>query len=66
MKKKDLPTWIQNVDLGQRKSYDLNWLIIGLLLLFSIIIILLGIFFFPQPENDFQVFQRVEELFMKE
>jgi len=61
--KKSLPTWCQNVDLGQRKLFDLNWVFIILLVLFSFFIIFLGIYFFPESKNDYRVFQRVEELF---
>ena len=64
-KKKGLPTWIQNVDLGQKRTFDIQWIFILVLVIVLSIVFFIGIYFYQSAVDDYQVFQRVEQFLIK-
>ena len=58
-RKKALPTWIQNVDLGQKRVCDRNWVLVITIFFLFLVVLLLGIYFYPSSVDDYQVFERV-------
>ncbi|NLJ37818.1 MAG: hypothetical protein GX432_03535 [Candidatus Atribacteria bacterium] len=65
-RKKSLPTWIQNVDLGQKREYDRSWIFIVILFFLFFVVCLLGIYAYPFSGNDYFVFERVNSIFLSQ
>ena len=63
-RKNVVPTWFQNVDLGQKRVYDIKWAFIIIMVFVFSLIVFLGIYFYPTAINDYYVFQRVRDLFL--
>ncbi|QPM67179.1 hypothetical protein [Atribacter laminatus] len=64
-RKKALPTWIQNVDLGQKRVYDRNWVFILILFFLFFVVIFLDMYSYPASVDDYQVFERVKSLLLQ-
>jgi len=64
-RKKALPTWIQNVDLGQKRVYDRNWVFILILFFLFFVVIFLDMYSYPSSVDDYQVFERVKSLLLQ-
>ncbi|HAX97464.1 MAG TPA: hypothetical protein DCY12_00840 [Candidatus Atribacteria bacterium] len=63
-RKKALPTWIQNVDLGQKRVYDRNWVFVITMSFLFLVVLLLGIYSYPSSVDDYQVFERVKSILL--
>ncbi|HHT09692.1 MAG TPA: hypothetical protein PLK24_00710 [Atribacter sp.] len=63
-RKKALPTWIQNVDLGQKRVCDRNWVLVITIFFLFLVVLLLGIYFYPSSVDDYQVFERVKSILL--
>ncbi|HCU22164.1 MAG TPA: hypothetical protein DF698_04630 [Candidatus Atribacteria bacterium] len=63
-RKKALPTWIQNVDLGQKRVYDRNWVFVITISFLFLVVLLLGTYSYPSSVDDYQVFERVKSILL--
>ena len=63
-RKKALPTWIQNVDLGQKRVYDRNWVFVITISFLFLVVLLLGMYSYPSSVDDYQVFERVKSILL--
>ncbi|MCX6089000.1 MAG: hypothetical protein NTX88_01225 [Candidatus Atribacteria bacterium] len=61
-KKDILPTWVRDVDLGQRQTWDVTWVVVALFCGWFLLILFFGYMYYPSPHHDFYVFERVESV----